>query len=65
MIDITALTSGLAEQDRALREQLAGIAEAAPLDPASRAIVDTLAAGLAAINERQGDLITMMVRTNT
>jgi hypothetical protein len=65
MIDITALTNRLAAQDQALREQFATIADAAPLDPAARAIVDTLAAGLTAINERQGDLIMLMVRTNT
>jgi hypothetical protein len=65
VIDITALATQLAEQDRALHERFSQIANAAPLDPASRAIIDTLAAGLAAINERQGNLITLMVRTNT
>ena len=64
MIDITALTNQLAEQDRALRKQFAGIVDAETLDPATRAIVETLAVGLAAINERQADLITLLVRTS-
>ena len=65
MINITELTNRLSEQDSTLRERFARIADAAPLDPADRAIVDTLATGLAAINERQGDLITLIVRTST
>ena len=65
MINIADLANRLAEQDLALREQLSGIAAEVPLDPATRVIVDTLAAGLSAIHERQGNLITLMVRTNT
>jgi hypothetical protein len=65
MINIAAIDEQLAEQDRTLRDVLSGIAEQAPLDPSTRAIVDTLAAGLAAIHERQGNLITLMLRTNT
>jgi hypothetical protein len=44
---------------------LADIAGQAPLDPSTTAIVNTLVAGLAAIHERQGNLITLMLRTNT
>lgn len=65
MINITAINDELLEQDRALRNLLAHIAEQAPLDPSTTAIVNTLAAGLAAIHERQGNLITLMLRTNT
>jgi hypothetical protein len=65
MINITAINDELVEQDRALRDLFADIAGQAPLDPSTRAIVDTLAAGLAAIHKRQGNLITLMLRTNT
>ena len=65
MINITAINEELVEQDRALREMLADIADQSPLDPSTRAIVNTLAAGLAALHERQGNLITLMLRTNT
>ena len=65
MINITAINDELVEQDGALRGLFANIADQAPLDPSTRAIVDTLAAGLAAIHERQGNLITLMLRTNT
>jgi hypothetical protein len=65
MINITAINDELVEQDSALRDLFANIADQAPLDPSTRAIVDTLAAGLAAIHERQGNLITLMLRTNT
>jgi hypothetical protein len=65
MINITAINDELVEQDRSLRDLLADIAEQAPIDPSTRAVIDTLAAGLAAIHERQGNLITLMLRTNT
>ena len=65
MINITAINDELVEQDKALRNLLADVAEQTQLDPSTTAIADTLAAGLAAIHERQGNLITLMLRTNT
>ena len=65
MINIAAINDELVEQDRALRDLLAHIAEQTPLDSSTTAIVNTLAAGLAAIHERQGNLITLMLQTNT
>jgi hypothetical protein len=65
MINITAINDELGEQDRALRDVFADIAAQASLDPSTAAIVNTLAAGLAAIHERQGSLITLILRTNT
>ena len=64
MIDIPALNSKLVAQDDALRQKFADLIEAMPDDNAGQTLVEVVAAGLAAIHERQGNLITMMLRTN-
>lgn len=64
MIDIHALNSQLVAQDEALRARFASLTESMSNDDAGRALVEVVAEGLAAIHERQGNLITLMLRTN-
>jgi hypothetical protein len=65
VIDIAALNAKMVEQDEALRNQFAQIADQHDADPATRAVLDLIGAGLAAIHERQGNLITLMLQTAT
>lgn len=65
MIDIASLNQQLVEQDAALRATLGGSAALASDDPAMTALAQLLTEGLCAIHERQGNLITLMLRTNT
>lgn len=64
MIDITAVNNQLVGQDEALRATFARASSTVVDDPAMRALIEMLAAGLAAIHERQGNLITLMLQTN-
>jgi hypothetical protein len=64
VIDIPALNSKLVAQDEALRTRFAGLIESMSDDTAGQALVEVVAEGLAAIHERQGNLITLMLRTN-
>lgn len=64
MINIPALNSKLVAQDEALRARFAGLTESMSNDDAGRALVEVVAEGLAAIHERQGNLITLMLTTN-
>ena len=65
MIDIAALNSQLVEQDKALRARLAGIAGRIVDDAAMTAMAELLGEGLAAIHERQGNMIALMLQTAT
>ena len=62
MIDVTAINAGLVRQNEALQAEFARISANAPAD-ATHALIATVVAGLAAIHERQGDMITLMLRT--
>ena len=64
MIDIPALNSKLVEQDNALRQKFADLIAAMPDDHAGSTLAEVVAEGLAAIHERQGNMITLMLRTN-
>jgi len=64
MIDITEINNRLADQDQALRDKFSQIAGRLDSDPTTQALVELLSEGLAAIHERQGNLITMLLRTN-
>ena len=64
MIDIPALNSKLVAQDEVLRARFARLTESMGNDDAGRALVEVVAEGLAAIHERQGNLITLMLTTN-
>lgn len=63
MIDIRALNETLAAQDEALRARFAEILkqEADSANPA--AWIELLAEGLAAIHERQGNQIVLMLQS--
>ena len=50
--------------DEVLRARFARLTESMSNDDAGRALVEVVAEGLAAIHERQGNLITLMLRTN-
>lgn len=65
MIDVAALNRQLVEQDHALRERFAQIVEGSGADPAQQTLLELISEGLAAIHERQGNAITLMVRTNS
>ncbi len=61
MIDIVDLNRRLVQQDEQLRATLA--AHAGRIDDGSlRAIAELLAEGLAALHERQGNLIELMLQ---
>lgn len=62
MIDVAAINAGLVRQNEALQADLARISADASAD-ATRVLIETVAAALAAIHERQGDMITLMLRT--
>ncbi|MGK2954087.1 MAG: hypothetical protein ACSLFI_00185 [Solirubrobacterales bacterium] len=64
MIDIPTLNSQFVAQDDALRQTLAKLVAAMTEETSARALVAVVAEGLAAIHERQGNLITLMLRTN-
>jgi len=63
MINIKTLHSGLVEENDELAATFATIAER-DLDQPTQALLDTVIAGLTAIHKRQGDHITLMLRTN-
>lgn len=63
MIDISGVNAKLVEQDEVLRAQFAEIARRVEADPATHALVEVLSEGLAALHERQGNLITLMLQT--
>ncbi len=65
MINIAALNSQLVEQDEALRARFTQITSRVTDDDAMRALAELIGEGLAAIHERQGNMITLMLRTNT
>lgn len=64
MIDIPALNSQLVTQDDVLRQTLEKLVAATTEETSARTLVAVVAEGLAAIHERQGNLITLMLRTN-
>jgi hypothetical protein len=64
MINITDVNNRLAEQDQALRDTFSQIARRFDSDPNTQALIEVLGEGLAAIHERQGNLITILLRTN-
>jgi len=64
MIDISAINDRLIEQDDALRTRMAALSAQAAVDPSTKVLLELLAEGLAAIHERQGNLITLMLQTN-
>ena len=64
MIDVPALNSKLVAQDEALRQKFARLIESMTDDRTGQALVEVMAEGLAAIHERQGNLITVMLRTS-
>ena len=64
MINVTEVNNRLAEQDQALRDTFAQIARLYDSEPTTQALIELLSEGLAAIHERQGNLITILLRTN-
>lgn len=64
MIDIAALNAQLVAQDDALRAKLAAVIDTMSDDTTGQSLVQVVADGLAAIHERQGNMITLMLRTN-
>ena len=65
MINIPALNKQLIEQDEALRARFAEVAAGTDLDPGMKALLELVGDGLAAIHERQGNMITLLIRTGT
>jgi hypothetical protein len=65
MIDIKAIQGQLTTQDEALRARFAEISSKAVLDPTTSALAELMGEGLAAIHERQGDLMMLMLQTST
>ena len=64
MIDIVELNRRLVEQDEQLRATLAE--QAGRLEDGSlRTIAELVAEGLAAIHERQGNMIVLMLQTSS
>jgi hypothetical protein len=63
MINIPDLNKRLIEQDEALRSRFADVAARADLDPSMKALLELVGEGLAAIHERQGNMITLLIRT--
>jgi hypothetical protein len=64
MIDIAALNQELVRQDDALRAAMSA-ATASISDDSLRAIADLIANGLAAIHERQGNLIVLTLQSTS
>jgi hypothetical protein len=62
MIDIADINRQLVEQDTALRAELAAAA-ALVGDPGLRAVATMLAAGIAALHERQGNGIVLALHS--
>ncbi len=62
MIDISATNNRLVKQDEALRARMAEISAQPSVDPSMKILIELLGEGLAAIHERQGNLITMMLQ---
>lgn len=62
MIDISAINNRLVKQDEALRARMAEISAQPSVDPSMKILIELLGEGLAAIHERQGNLITMMLQ---
>ena len=62
MIDISAINNRLVKQDEALRSRMAEISAQPSVDPSMKILIELLGEGLAAIHERQGNLITMMLQ---
>ncbi len=65
MINIAEINNRLVQQDEALRTHLAEVAARVEGDSATSAIIEVLSESLAAIHERQGNLILLMLKTNT
>ncbi len=63
MIDIAAINSTLVQQDSSLRERLAELTEDPSVSASTKALLAMLAEGLAAIHERQGNLIVLMLQS--
>lgn len=63
MLDIPAINAQLVQQDAALRAVFARAVATGGLDPAMRTLVEAIGEGLAAIHERQGNMITLMLQT--
>jgi hypothetical protein len=63
VINVSEINRQLVEQHAALRTELANAA-ALIGDTDVRAIADLLASGIAALHERQGNLIPLMLQTN-
>lgn len=63
MLDIPAINAQLVQQDTALRTVFARAAATEGLDTAMRSLVEAIGEGLAAIHERQGNMITLMLQT--
>ena len=64
MIDIADINRRLVEQDHELRARFAGIVSRLGEDPTAHAICELIAEGLAAIHERQGNLVTLMLQSD-
>jgi len=64
MINIAEINRQLTEQDAELRAQLSSAA-AQVADPGLRAAAMALAAGIAALHERQGNAILLMLQSVT
>ena len=65
MINITEINNRLVQQDEVLRARLAEVAARIEGDSATSALIEVLSESLAAIHERQGNLILLMLQTNT
>ncbi|MGK2954700.1 MAG: hypothetical protein ACSLFI_03385 [Solirubrobacterales bacterium] len=63
MINIPDLNKRLIEQDKALRARFDDVAAGMDLDPGMKALLEVVSEGLAAIHERQGNMITLLIRT--
>ncbi len=61
MIDVAEVNRRLVDQDATLRSSLEGAA-AHVSDPDLRVIADLLAGGIAAMHERQGNAILLMLQ---
>lgn len=64
MINITDINHQLTEQDAELRAVLSAAADQVA-DPGLRAVASALAAGIAAMHERQGNAILLMLQSAT
>jgi hypothetical protein len=65
MINIGAINAQLVDQDSALRDRLAEISRNPSISADTKVVLDLLAEGIAAVHERQGNMITLMLQTQT